>query len=147
MKSFSYIGENEMELEDKVQTYNISIIFADDNIDLCKILKIKLERKGYRVETYISKVDALIEFKKRQKIGEKTDLIISDIQSPVMDGYEFLGKIRECDQEVKFMFLTTKRRREDILKAVEMGADKYFTKPYDMDQIYEGIESILVERD
>lgn len=65
------------------------------------------------------------------------DLIISDIMMPEMDGYQFLGEVRQNPNwlHIPFIFLTAKGERRDIHHGRRIGAEEYITKPYDSDEL------------
>ena len=69
----------------------------------------------------------------------KPDLIISAILMHEMDGYEVLRLLLGTPKtsKIPFIFSTTKHEKEDRLKALNLGADDYIVKPYDMQPLYE----------
>lgn len=74
--------------------------------------------------------------------NEIFDMIITDVNMPVMDGYEFVKIIRAVDKEIPIIFLTSKSLQADIIRGFELGADDYITKPFNMDELLFRIEAI-----
>jgi two-component system, chemotaxis family, chemotaxis protein CheY len=62
--------------------------------------------------------------------SEKYDAIITDWSMPVMDGLSFVKEIRKHDQDVWILMFTASCRREDVVAAVEAGANDYLVKPF-----------------
>ncbi len=75
----------------------------------------------------------------------KPDLIISDIMMPELDGFGVLKMLQddESTNTIPFIFLTAKSARCDIREGMELGADDYITKPYDIDELLRAIERRL----
>jgi signal transduction histidine kinase len=75
----------------------------------------------------------------------RPDLIISDIMMPVMDGYEFLRKVRSNPDwvQIPFVFLTAKGEEKDIHRGLQMGVEDYITKPYNSDVIMSMVAVLL----
>lgn len=73
------------------------------------------------------------------------DLIISDVAMPVVDGYEFIEKMK-LDNKLKnipVIFLSAKTKPEDIQKGMELGAIDYLTKPYNNNELLKSIKKIV----
>ncbi len=73
-------------------------------------------------------------------VKHKPDLIISDIMMPEMDGYQFLTELQK-NQElavIPFLFLSAK---SDIREGMNLGADDFITKPYDIDELLEAVRT------
>ena len=73
------------------------------------------------------------------------DVVLLDIMMPNVDGYQTLTKIRENDslQHTKVVFLTAKNKASDIEKGLELGADKYLTKPFSVKKIISEILELI----
>lgn len=120
-----------------------TILLADDSEDVLKMLSVNLQKKGYDVLCYEDKMSAIVELKKISEQGGELPLVISDIISPLTDGFEFLRRAKELFPDIKFMFLTASREKEKISRAQSMGANAYIAKPVDLTVIYESIEQVL----
>lgn len=121
----------------------VTIVLADDSEDLLRMLQVKLESQGYNVSCYEDKIAAIIAIKKIKEEGQELPLIISDIMSPITDGFEFLKRIKALFPEIKFMFLTAYGGAEHVKRARQMGANAYFKKPINLPVLYQGIERVL----
>ena len=113
------------------------ILLVDDDALLRRSLAFNLERAGYRAETAASAEDALA-----VAAREAPDLILLDIGLPGMDGMEALRLFRERIG-VPVVLLTARRRELDEVLGLELGADDYVTKPYDLDVLLAHIKAVL----
>ena len=77
------------------------ILLVDDEPDLCRIYQIVLQDAGYKCTPYTDSVKAMQEFKPNYY-----DLILLDIKTPILNGFELCKKIREADKTVQIAFVT-----------------------------------------
>jgi len=117
------------------------ILVVDDHEPLLAGLQDLLETEGYVVLTATDGARAL-------QVMEETvgpDLIVSDIMMPGMDGYTFLRRVRACLEwmSIPFIFLTTRVEEEDVLKAKNLGAEGYITKPFTPQELLATIRACL----
>lgn len=75
------------------------------------------------------------------------DLIISDLEMPVMNGYEFIEKIRQIDSKIPIIVCSANRERRDIELAHSKGADAYIKKPFGINDFKKRIDSLLLDKD
>lgn len=75
----------------------------------------------------------------------KVDLIVSDLMMPIMDGLEFLQKVKSINQMIPFILLTAKVGSEDKINALSLGVDDYLGKPFNPDELLVRVEN-LIER-
>lgn len=113
------------------------ILLVDDDVLLRRSLSFNLERAGYRVSTAANAEDALAMVR-----GAKPDLILLDIGLPGMDGLEVLRQFRE-HLGIPVIFVTARRRELDQVLGLELGADDYVTKPFDLDVLLARIKAVL----
>ncbi|MEZ5308478.1 MAG: response regulator [Pyrinomonadaceae bacterium] len=110
-----------------VEANNTVMIVEDDNI-VSTMLKHILVRKGFEIEVASDgrKASEMI------SNGAPPALVILDVMLPFVDGFELIRKIRSTDawQEVPVIMLTAKTREEDIVRALEAGANDYVVKPF-----------------
>ncbi|HWG58097.1 MAG TPA: EAL domain-containing protein [Candidatus Acidoferrales bacterium] len=104
------------------------LLIIDDNEMNRDMLARRLERKGYRVDTGASAHGLLDRIKQ-----ERPDLALLDIEMPEISGLEALRMIRELYSpiELPVIMVTARNQSEDIVKALNMGANDYLTKPVD----------------
>ncbi len=76
----------------------------------------------------------------------KVDIIISDMNMPIMDGMEFLKELRKYDDKTPFIFVTAKSEVSKILKAIELDIDGYILKPIDIKNLFEVIDKIIQKK-
>jgi DNA-binding response OmpR family regulator len=113
------------------------ILAVDDDVLLRRSLAYNLEKAGYKVSTAGNAEDALAQIK-----IDPPDLVILDIGLPGMDGMDALRKLRQ-QMEVPVIFLTARRRELDEVVGLELGADDYITKPFDIDILLARIKAVL----
>lgn len=101
-----------------------TILIAEDDSDITKLLKLYLESSGYRVLTVDNGVSAF-----EIIVREKIDLAVVDIMMPKMDGYELTKKIREI-KNIPILILSAKNQDMDKILGLNLGADDYMTKPF-----------------
>jgi DNA-binding response OmpR family regulator len=113
------------------------IVLVDDDALLRRSLAFNLERAGYRVSTAASAEDALALAQR-----DRPDLVLLDIGLPGMDG---LDALRHLDAQVgvPVIFLTARRRELDEVLGLELGADDYVSKPFDLDVLMARIKVVL----
>ncbi len=113
------------------------ILIVDDDSLLRRSLALSLEKAGYRVVTAASGEDAL-----SVAAAARPDLVLLDIGLPEMDGLEALRLIRQR-VGAPVIFLTARRRELDEVLGLELGADDYVTKPFDIDVLLARIRAVL----
>ena len=113
------------------------IILVEDEKLLRRSLAFNLEQAGYQVTSASNAEDAL-EIVKR----DPPDLVLLDIGLPGMDGLEALRKIK-TQYTLSVIFLTARRREFDEALGLELGADDYITKPFDLPVLIARIRAVL----
>jgi DNA-binding response OmpR family regulator len=113
------------------------ILLVDDDALLRRSLAFNLEQAGYRVSTAASAEDALALAQR-----DRPDLVLLDIGLPGMDG---LDALRHLDAQVgvPVIFLTARRRELDEVLGLELGADDYISKPFDLDVLLARVKVVL----
>ncbi|MCF7919660.1 MAG: PAS domain S-box protein [Candidatus Cloacimonetes bacterium] len=119
----------------------MKILIVDDNSESLYLLQYILQGKGFVTVTASNGAEALIKLRQ-----EASDLIISDILMPEMDGYQFCREVKKDKQlrHIPFIFYTaTYTDREDEEFALKLGADLFLRKPLDPVKIVQEIQNIL----
>ena len=113
----------------------IQTLIVEDHADLRIGLKILLELEQGKYVFQVSLAENGKEGLKKLA-GFQPDLIISDISMPIMDGYEFMAKVRQDPEKIHipFIFLTAFGETVDKQRGWLSGVDEYITKPYDIDE-------------
>ncbi len=108
------------------------LLVVEDDPDISNMLKIYFSGLGYDVDVALRGYAALE--KTRQVLPH---LIILDIMLPDIDGYEVCRTLRTSTRtsHIPVMFLTQKDERSDKLQGLELGADDYITKPFDIEEL------------
>ena len=113
------------------------ILIVDDDALMRRSLAFNLEQSGYQVNTAGSGEDAL-----KLAMLEPPDLVLLDIGLPGMDGLESLNELKQ-KINVPVIFVTARQRKLDEVIGLELGADDYITKPFDMDVLLAHIKAVL----
>ncbi|MGC8857277.1 MAG: response regulator transcription factor, partial [Anaerolineae bacterium] len=108
------------------------ILIIEDDLDVAEMLNAYFRVQGYEVYTVNWGEDGV-----RSCQTVHPDLVILDIRLPDIDGYEVARRLRadRRTQNVPIIFLTEKRERSDRLQGLELGADDYITKPFDVQEL------------
>jgi DNA-binding response OmpR family regulator len=116
------------------------VLVVDDEADLIRILQFGLQAIGYQVETASDGQEAL---KKARET--KPDIILLDLMLPKLDGYKVcrLLKFDERYKNIPIIILSARTQEGDQLLAMEMGANRFITKPYDFSEVLSHIEALL----
>jgi DNA-binding response OmpR family regulator len=113
------------------------VLVVDDDTLLRRTLAFNLEQAGYQVNTAANAEDAL-----ETASRKKPDLVILDIGLPGMDGLEALRHFRD-KMGIPVIFLTARRRELDEILGLELGADDYVTKPFDINVLLARIKVVF----
>lgn len=119
-----------------------SIVAVDDSGIILKMLE-KLLGEEYAYIGFSKGMRAL----KYLKESRTPDLIILDIEMPVIDGYEMLDMIRKKEElkDVPVLFLTSNKDKEHVVKAIQGGANDYIAKPVDEEVFMDKVRKLLKE--
>jgi DNA-binding response OmpR family regulator len=111
---------------------NARLLVVEDDIDIANMLKIYFSGMQYEVDVAHRGRDALD--KTKQVLPH---LIVLDIMLPDIDGYEVCRNLRTSTRtsHIPVIFLTQKDERSDKLQGLELGADDYITKPFDIEEL------------
>lgn len=116
------------------------ILVADDDPDILQVVRVNLELEGYEVETALDGQEAL-----DKAISQPADLILLDIMMPRMDGLTALHRIRGhgSSGNTSIILLTARGLPEDRVRGLELGADDYITKPFDVSELVARVKAVL----
>ena len=113
------------------------ILVVDDDALMRRSLAFNLEQAGYRATSAANAEDALA-----QAQLQTPDLVLLDISLPGMDGLDALRQFRDR-LAVPVILVTARRRELDEILGLELGADDYITKPFDLDVLLARIKAVL----
>ena len=114
-----------------------NILVVEDDKNISDLIHMYLVKEGFDVRIAGDGGKALEEFQKKEP-----DLILLDIMLPVMDGWAVCAKIRETSK-VPIIMLTAKSEVFDRIQGLEMGADDYIVKPFEMKELIARINAVL----
>jgi DNA-binding response OmpR family regulator len=112
-------------------------MIADDDRDLLALIAFTLTQAGYLVVKAGDGSAALRSFE-----AESPDLVVLDINMPLASGFQVCEAIR-TRSKVPIMMLTVRGEEEDLVKALELGADDYLTKPFSPRTLLARIKALL----
>ncbi len=117
------------------------ILIVEDDFDISNMLRIYFTAQGYDVDIAPRGSDALE--KTRQGLPH---LIVLDIMLPDIDGYEVCRTLRTNirTSHIPVIFLTQKDERGDKLQGLELGADDYITKPFDIEELKLRVQNAIM---
>jgi len=108
-------------------------LVVDDSIAIRQIERRYLEELGFEVLEAENGEEALKVVQENPDI----ELILLDWHMPVMNGYEFLKKLRENPEwsDIKVMMVTTENQQKSVIEAIMAGANEYLMKPFDKEML------------
>lgn len=118
----------------------IRLLLVEDDANLCYIIRGGLEDMigGYEVTTAANGEEGIRLWKEC-----RPDVIVSDIEMPVMDGYEMVRRIRETDDVTPILFTSGRVSPKDVVKGYELGVNNYIKKPFLAEELNAHITALL----
>jgi DNA-binding response OmpR family regulator len=109
-----------------------TLLVVEDDLDVAEMLNAYFQVQGYQVIVVNAGEEAVEACR-----ASRPDLVILDIRLPDIDGYEVAHRLRGSrrTEDIPIIFLTEKRNRADRLQGLELGADDYITKPFDVQEL------------
>ena len=116
------------------------ILIVEDEESLLRLENILLTSQGYEVKGVMDGSSAL-----EAVVSTKTDLVLLDIMLPGIDGYEVCRQIKanEATNHIPVVMLSSKKSKDDLVKADQVGADWYIAKPFKSAMVIETIQRLL----
>ena len=114
-----------------------TILVIEDDSNIRELLRLYLEQEGYAVETAQDGMEGLRAFKRIHP-----DLVLLDLMMPVMDGTQVIKEIR-AQSKTPIIMLTAKGETFDKVAGLELGADDYVTKPFEMRELIARVRAVL----
>lgn len=107
----------------------VKIVVADDDLDLCELLEMKLRQSDYEVFTALDGVQALEMIRNVQPA-----LVILDIMMPLMTGMEVLRQMKSepIIADIPVILMTAKRQESDVNSGFALGVVDYIVKPFNL---------------
>jgi two-component system KDP operon response regulator KdpE len=113
------------------------VLVVDDEPPIRKLLRLGLSTQGYDILDAPSGKIAL------ELMAERPDLVILDLGLPDVEGLELLRKIRQANEAVPIVVLSSRGEEAAKVQALDLGADDYVTKPFGMEELLARIRAAL----
>ena len=114
-----------------------NVLVVEDDRNISDLIRMYLEKEGFEVSIAYDGGKAVEEFERQQP-----DLVLLDIMLPVLDGWGVCQRIRE-KSKTPIIMLTAKSEVDDRITGLEMGADDYLIKPFEMKELMARINAVL----
>lgn len=115
----------------------LKVLVIDDEPPIRKLLRMGLSTQGYQVLEASNGKNAL------GMLGEHPDIIILDLGLPDIDGHELLASLRSRAEAVPIVVLSSRGDEAGKVRALDLGADDYVTKPFGMEELLARIRAAL----
>ena len=116
---------------------NEKILIADDDRNICELLRIYLEKEGFAVVLAGNGEEALSKFDE-----EEPDILLLDVMMPKLDGWQVCRELRK-KSECPIIMITAKGETFDKVLGLELGADDYVVKPFEPKVIVARVKAVL----
>ena len=116
------------------------VLVVDDDPQVLRLMRVNLELEGYDVVSAPDGEEAL-----EAVLTERPDLVVCDVMMPGVDGLTVLRNLRANPRtsKIPFVVVSAKAQRSDVKAALDMGADRYITKPFDPQELLDAVENLL----
>lgn len=114
------------------------ILIIEDEENIARVLQLELQFEGYKADMAHTGTDGLLKYREQQ-----WDLILLDVMLPEMSGIDVLKRIRATESQTPVIMLTAKSDVEDKVKGLDLGANDYITKPFDIEELLARIRTAL----
>src|SRR6187402_84953 len=115
----------------------MKILIVEDELNVAEVLKRGLQEEGYEADVAY---DGQIGLRLAQ--SGSYELIILDVNLPLINGLELCKKLREKDEQTPVLMLTALSMSDDIVLGLEAGADDYLPKPFRFNELYARIKAL-----
>jgi two-component system OmpR family response regulator len=114
------------------------ILIVDDEAGVRELLGDALRIAGFETSTASDGMSALTAIR-----NKKPDLLIIDINMPLMDGFELVERLRSTGDNTPALMLSARADRVDVTRGLTLGADDYVTKPFGLEELLLRVKAIL----
>ena len=114
------------------------LLIVEDHETVAANMKAFLEMQQYTVSVAHDGTTGL-----ELAMTEGIDLVILDINLPGMDGYTLCDMLRKSGKNVPILMLTARSKQEEVVKGLNLGADDYLTKPFDLDVLLARVRALM----
>lgn len=113
------------------------VLIADDDKNICDLLRLYLEKEGYSVILSHDGEEAVVKFN-----ALKPDIVLLDVMLPGLDGWQVCREIRK-KSNIPILMITAKSDTFDKVLGLELGADDYIVKPFDSKEVIARIKAVV----
>ncbi|SEM83166.1 DNA-binding response regulator, OmpR family, contains REC and winged-helix (wHTH) domain [Paenisporosarcina quisquiliarum] len=114
------------------------VLIVEDEKNIARVLQLELEFEGYTVDIAYTGTDGLIKYREQQ-----WDLVLLDLMLPGLNGLDVLRRIRATEDETPVILLTAKNNTEDKVVGLDLGANDYVTKPFEIEELLARVRSAI----
>lgn len=114
------------------------ILIVDDEVGVRELLGDALRIAGFETSVAADGMSALTSIREK-----KPDLLIVDINMPLMDGFELIERLRSTGDNTPALMLSARADRADVTRGLTLGADDYVTKPFGLEELLLRVKAIL----
>jgi len=115
----------------------MKILLLEDDLLLSEVIVEHLEYYHYNVTPIYNGIEA-----ENILFEEKFDLLLLDVNVPLLNGFELLKSLRKSENETPAIFITSMNSSKDVLEGFELGANDYLKKPFEMIELKARIDNI-----
>lgn len=120
---------------------NLTVLLVEDEEKIRNSMGSAMEAAFNKVILAQNGDEGLKKFKKFNP-----DIVITDISMPIMDGLDMASGIRNISKDTPIIVLSAFSEKEKLLKAIDVGIDKYIIKPIDMEELFEAISFLATSK-
>ncbi|MCE5169614.1 response regulator transcription factor [Paenibacillus profundus] len=117
---------------------NGHILIIEDEVKIARVIKLELEYEGYTADIEHSGTEGLRKYNEQQ-----WDLVLLDVMLPGLNGLEVLRRIRAAEDMTPVILLTARDSVPDKVSGLDMGANDYITKPFQIEELLARIRACL----
>lgn len=114
------------------------ILIIEDEENIARVLQLELEFEGYEIGIAHTGPDGLIRYREQE-----WDLVLLDLMLPGLNGLDVLRRIRATEENTPVILLTAKSEVEDKVAGLDLGANDYVTKPFEIEELLARIRAAL----
>lgn len=116
------------------------VLVVDDDPQVLRLMRVNLELEGYDVVSAPDGDEAL-----EAVLNDRPDVVVCDVMMPGMDGLTVLRNLRSNPRtsKIPFVVVSAKAQRSDVKAALDMGADRYITKPFDPQELLDAVGQLI----
>ena len=123
------------------------VLIVEDEEHLATGIKFNLEADGYEVEVVSDGAEAFSRLAAPPSGAQAFDLVILDVMLPGMGGFEVADGLRKAGNFTPILMLTAKSLPQDVVHGLEVGADDYLPKPFDLAVLLARVKGLIRRRD